>query len=69
MWCVLLILRIIDAVLTCAVLQYSPYCHRVHIALKEVHADYKAVTINVMDWPQWYNTKVKPITRKVQPSS
>ncbi len=46
--------------------QYSPYCHRVHIALEEVQADYKAVTINVMEWPQWYNTKVNPITRKVQ---
>ncbi|TFK89258.1 thioredoxin-like protein [Polyporus arcularius HHB13444] len=44
---------------------YSPYCHRVHLALEEVHADYKAVTINVMEWPQWYNTKVNPITRKI----
>ncbi|KAI0699175.1 hypothetical protein C8T65DRAFT_660048 [Cerioporus squamosus] len=44
---------------------YSPYCHRVHLALEEVHADYKAVTINVLDWPEWYNTKVNPITRKI----
>ena len=35
------------------------------MALEEAHADYKAVTINVMEWPEWYNTKVNPITRKV----
>ncbi|RPD55578.1 hypothetical protein L226DRAFT_490053 [Lentinus tigrinus ALCF2SS1-7] len=44
---------------------YSPYCQRVHIALEEVHADYRAVTLNVMQWPEWYNTKVNPTTRKI----
>ncbi|KAM5541835.1 hypothetical protein V8D89_004564 [Ganoderma adspersum] len=43
---------------------YSPNCHRVHIALEEVKADYTPVTINLMEKPEWYNQKVT-ITGKI----
>ena len=46
--------------------QYSPNCHRVHIALEEVKADYTPVTINLMEKPEWYNQKVNTITGKVE---
>ncbi|KAL1941828.1 hypothetical protein VTO73DRAFT_6828 [Trametes versicolor] len=39
---------------------YSPYCHRVHIALEEAKAEYTPCSINLMDRPPWYNTKVNP---------
>ncbi|PIL28264.1 hypothetical protein GSI_09676 [Ganoderma sinense ZZ0214-1] len=44
---------------------YSPNCHRVHIALEEVKADYTPVTVNLMEKPEWYNQKVNPITGKI----
>ncbi|KAI0350035.1 thioredoxin-like protein [Trametes cingulata] len=40
---------------------YSPYCHRVQIALEEAKAEYTVCTINVMDKPAWYTEKVNPI--------
>ncbi|KAI0824921.1 thioredoxin-like protein [Trametes gibbosa] len=39
---------------------YSPYCHRVHLALEEAKADYTAFSINLMARPPWYATKVNP---------
>ncbi|KAI0350034.1 thioredoxin-like protein [Trametes cingulata] len=40
---------------------YSPYCHRVHIALEEAKADYSCHTVIVQDKPAWYISKVNPI--------
>ncbi|KAH9849004.1 thioredoxin-like protein [Lenzites betulinus] len=39
---------------------YSPYCHRVHIALEEAKADYTSFSINLMEKPAWYAEKVNP---------
>ncbi|GJE97137.1 glutathione transferase omega [Phanerochaete sordida] len=39
---------------------YSPYCHRVHLALEEAKADYTICSINLMDKPKWYTEKVNP---------
>lgn len=48
-------------------LQYSPYGHRVHLALEEVKADYKFYTLNVMNKPEWFTAQVNP-AGKVRPS-
>ncbi|KAI0634697.1 thioredoxin-like protein [Trametes polyzona] len=39
---------------------YSPYCHRVQLALDQAKADYTSFTIDTMAKPEWYTTKVNP---------
>ncbi|KAI0366312.1 thioredoxin-like protein [Pilatotrama ljubarskyi] len=39
---------------------YSPYCHRVHIALVETQAKYSEYVVNTMDKPAWFAAKVNP---------
>ena len=31
-----------------------------HLALEEAKAEYTPVTINLMERPPWYNTKINP---------
>lgn len=38
--------------------KYSPFCHRVHIALEETHAKYTLVDINLKEKPAWFTEKV-----------
>ena len=47
-------------------LQYSPYSHRVHIALEEAKADYTLHTIDRWNKPAWYVSDVNPVG-KVSP--
>ncbi|EJF58124.1 hypothetical protein DICSQDRAFT_173218 [Dichomitus squalens LYAD-421 SS1] len=44
---------------------YSPYCHRVHIALEQAKANYTSVNINLMDKPEWYDKKINTVTGKI----
>ncbi|TFK87756.1 thioredoxin-like protein [Polyporus arcularius HHB13444] len=39
---------------------YSPYAHRVHIALEEAKAAYIQYVVNLADKPAWYAAKVNP---------
>ncbi|KAI8971290.1 thioredoxin-like protein [Trametes punicea] len=40
--------------------KYSPYAHRVHIALEEAKADYTPCFVDIKDKPAWYAAKVNP---------
>ncbi|GJE97136.1 glutathione transferase omega [Phanerochaete sordida] len=42
---------------------YSPFSHRVHLALEEANADYTYCTINSHDQPEWYVEKVNPLRK------
>ena len=43
-----------------ASVQYSTYCHRVHITLEEVGAKYNVINIDLANKPAWFTEKVNP---------
>ena len=48
-------------------IQFPPYCHRVHIALEEVKADYTLTTVDLLEKPEWYSLKVNPAGKVSSP--
>ncbi|KAI0654854.1 thioredoxin-like protein [Cubamyces menziesii] len=40
---------------------YSPFSHRVQIALEQAKADYSRVSINLLEKPAWFAEKVNPV--------
>jgi hypothetical protein len=46
-------------------LQFSPFSHRVQLALAELKVPYTSYDINTSDKPEWFVKEVNPSTKKV----
>ncbi|KAG2744859.1 hypothetical protein P692DRAFT_20877434 [Suillus brevipes Sb2] len=42
-------------------LQFSPFSHKIELALAEVNAPHKAYQVDLFNKPEWFTSKVNPV--------